>query len=169
MIRFTCTHCGAAVGVPDSSAGKTGRCLTCMGLFTIPKPANSAPVPDSNLKNSRSAGVAALAGAPAGAMTSAGATQSSPSLDSLDIDLDENATEASYETDILPADFVPPASVAPTELQWRHRLQRRPSANPVRRSGRAGHRMRVVVFSIMAAATLIAMACVIFLLMAKRH
>jgi hypothetical protein len=29
--------------------------------------------------------------------------------------------------------------------------------------------MRVVVFSIMAAATLIAMACVIFLLMAKRH
>jgi hypothetical protein len=166
MIRFTCIHCGVAVGVPDSSVGKTGRCLSCKGLFTIPQPANSNPSPNShsNSKTPKAVSAAALAAAPAGARASAsGDSQSSASLDSLDLDIDENAGEASYETDILPADFVPPP-VTPTGRQWRHRLERRPASNTIRRSQKANHRIRVAMFLAMAIVTLIAMAFVVVML-----
>ena len=42
MIRFSCRACGKGVRVPDTSAGKKGRCPFCKEVMSIP--ADSQPV-----------------------------------------------------------------------------------------------------------------------------
>lgn len=45
-IETLCTGCGQRLRVPDEHAGRTARCPQCRTLYTVPKPAGSAPLPD---------------------------------------------------------------------------------------------------------------------------
>ncbi|HEY7153138.1 MAG TPA: hypothetical protein VH575_04165 [Gemmataceae bacterium] len=42
-IKFTCPHCKRAMVVPDSLAGKKGRCKACQKILTVPNPATAKP------------------------------------------------------------------------------------------------------------------------------
>jgi phage FluMu protein Com len=43
MIRFRCEHCGQKFSVPQTSAGKKGRCPKCKSIITIPALAEAKP------------------------------------------------------------------------------------------------------------------------------
>ncbi len=38
MIQFSCDHCGTPFSVPDSYAGRNGKCKTCGGAIMAPMP-----------------------------------------------------------------------------------------------------------------------------------
>jgi uncharacterized protein (AIM24 family) len=42
---FTCNHCGFSQEVPDTFAGKSGKCPKCQGAITIPRLQPSSPEP----------------------------------------------------------------------------------------------------------------------------
>jgi phage FluMu protein Com len=43
MIRFQCEHCGQKFSVPQTTAGKKGRCPKCKSIITIPAVAEAKP------------------------------------------------------------------------------------------------------------------------------
>jgi len=43
MIRFSCRQCGKGVRVPDTFAGKKGRCPFCKVVMDIPSPTGASP------------------------------------------------------------------------------------------------------------------------------
>lgn len=45
MIKFNCSKCGQKFNVPESQAGKSGRCPKCKSVVFIPGAQKSAPVP----------------------------------------------------------------------------------------------------------------------------
>lgn len=48
VIRFNCTFCGQKIRVPQSSAGKKGKCLKCGNIIVIPKVEDIRPVADKS-------------------------------------------------------------------------------------------------------------------------
>ena len=46
-IRFSCPHCNATFSVPDSAAGKRGRCKKCATTITIPSVSDIVLEPDA--------------------------------------------------------------------------------------------------------------------------
>lgn len=54
MIRFHCENCGQKFSVPETLAGKRGRCPKCKNIVVVPKTENAAPVTDqSNFSDSK--------------------------------------------------------------------------------------------------------------------
>lgn len=54
MIRFYCENCGQKFSVPETLAGKRGRCPKCKNIVVVPKTENAAPVTDqSNFSDSK--------------------------------------------------------------------------------------------------------------------
>ena len=54
MIWFHCKNCGQKFSVPQTLAGKRGRCPKCKNIVVVPKTENAAPVTDqSNFSDSK--------------------------------------------------------------------------------------------------------------------
>ena len=43
MIKFYCKHCGQKISVPESRAGKKGKCPECKNIVAIPKEEDLQP------------------------------------------------------------------------------------------------------------------------------
>lgn len=43
MIKFFCSTCGKKIGVPDTMAGKRGKCPGCGAALTVPPSSSQAP------------------------------------------------------------------------------------------------------------------------------
>ena len=173
-MRFTCTHCGWPVRVSDDCAGKLGRCPSCKGVVDIPNPGQSAEAPPkvgamAGVANSqRAKGQTAAPAVPA--MAAEPHPGENDELD-LDSELDESATDACDDTDILPADFEPaPASkAAGAAPRWGRRLRLRTESDQLRQMRQIHHRMKVLALSAVAAMVLVVMAFVIIMLTLKYH
>ena len=147
MISFTCEHCGRAVRVKDTSAGKRGRCPHCEAMLHIP-----------GRSEELEALAAALAGeqaAPSASVPPPPALQETPTEE----DLFEMAGPAGADlcdTVILPAEG-DASTVQPTPPPHVARLSRHPAINS-----------RRTVVIVLAAIVVLAVALAAFLVLGSR-
>lgn len=172
-MRFTCTHCGWPVRVSDDCAGKLGRCPSCKGVVDIPRVGHPQETPPKARAMAGAANAQRAIGqtAPTAPAVAAGPQPSDKDELDLDSELDESATDACDDTDILPADFEPaPASkVAGAPPRWERRLRLRTESDQLRQMRQIHHRMKVLALSAVAAMVLVVMAFVIIMLTLKYH
>lgn len=53
MIRFRCKNCNQKISVPESHAGKNGKCPQCKNVVVVPKAENSSSPPSQNNSKTR--------------------------------------------------------------------------------------------------------------------